>query len=231
MEDDHHRHSEHDRLFTEIVNRGIQDGSQSFSVRVGHRGLPNFVNSVNLKYVKLGYTHLVRHGFYLVIAPLFVVILAVKLGRIMGCDVSGLLRTDLTNALYFVGPLCLLLYVYFDLLPRPTYLVDFACYCPPHEFQVSYSKNVVEKIQRIERRVSGNLFKPTFPLSQTSAYCSQDAFPIYGLQYPLCTSLSEKSASVEESFLFGSVATWKRTLRFDMLRLFEYFHWLKSITL
>lgn len=46
-------------LSTEIVNQGVQEtgpnaGSMTFSVRVRRR-LPDFLQSVNLKYVKLGY--------------------------------------------------------------------------------------------------------------------------------------------------------------------------------
>ena len=65
-------------LSTEIVNRGIETsgpdaGSPTFYVRVRRRlPLPDFLQSVNLKYVKLGYHYLINHGIYLAIVPILV---------------------------------------------------------------------------------------------------------------------------------------------------------------
>ncbi|KAF2290072.1 hypothetical protein GH714_001759 [Hevea brasiliensis] len=74
---------EQDMLSTEIVKRGIEDsgpyaGSLSFSVRV-RRGLPDFLNTVNLKYVKLGYAYLLSHGMYFLTAPLVIFIFSIVL--------------------------------------------------------------------------------------------------------------------------------------------------------
>lgn len=60
-------------LSTEIVNRGVEPsgpdaGSPAFSVRVRRR-LPDFLQSVNLKYVRLGYHYLISHGVYLATIP------------------------------------------------------------------------------------------------------------------------------------------------------------------
>ncbi|PIN12522.1 Very-long-chain 3-oxoacyl-CoA synthase [Handroanthus impetiginosus] len=69
---------EQDLLSTEIVNRGIESsgpdaGSMTFSVRVRRR-LPDFVHSVNLKYVKLGYHYLINHWLYLATIPVLVLV-------------------------------------------------------------------------------------------------------------------------------------------------------------
>ena len=128
-----------EHLSTEIVNRGIADsvpyaGSLSFSVRV-RRGLPDFLNSVNLKYVKLGYGYLISRGFYFLTAPVVLVIFGAQIGKLTWDDFC--LKCDLMNALFMMGLLSLILYIHLDLKPRSTYLVDFACYRPPDELKVT----------------------------------------------------------------------------------------------
>ncbi|KAK1549947.1 hypothetical protein Q3G72_011005 [Acer saccharum] len=126
-------------LSTEIVNRGIEDsgpyaGSPSFSVRV-RRGLPNFLTSVNLKYVRLGYGYLLSHGFYLLTAPLIILIFTAQLGKLTYRDFSPVFH--LTDALFLIAFLALILYIYLDLSLRSTYLLDFACYRPPNHLKIS----------------------------------------------------------------------------------------------
>ncbi|KAI3447274.1 hypothetical protein Pfo_003939 [Paulownia fortunei] len=127
-------------LSPEIVNRGIKDsgpyaGSPSFSVRV-HRGLPDFLSSVNLKYVKLGYGYLINHGFYFVGVPILLLVFGTQVGKLTW-DVFSLEYYNLANTLLFLGFLCLFVYVYLDLTPRSTYLLDFACYLPPNELKIT----------------------------------------------------------------------------------------------
>ncbi|KAJ4835693.1 hypothetical protein Tsubulata_032546 [Turnera subulata] len=130
---------EQERLSTEIVNRGIEDsgpyaGSLSFSVRV-RRKLPDFLSSVNLKYVKLGYSYLLSPSFYFLVAPTLLVIFSAQIGKFLLQDFYP--SCDLIDGLFIVGFLGLILYFYLDSTPRPTYLVDFACYRPPDELKIS----------------------------------------------------------------------------------------------
>lgn len=130
---------EQDLLSPEIVNRGFENsgpyaGSLSFSVRV-RRNLPNFLGSVNLKYVRLGYGYLLSHGAYLLMAPVLIVLFSAEIGKLTFNDFCP--KFDFTDALFLVGLLGLLLYVYLDLTPRSTYLVDFACYLPPNDLKIS----------------------------------------------------------------------------------------------
>ncbi|KAL5699721.1 very-long-chain 3-oxoacyl-CoA synthase [Ranunculus cassubicifolius] len=122
--------TEPELLSTEIVNRG----SLNFSVKV-RRGLPDFLNSVNLKYVKLGYTYLINHG-YLLMAPLVVLILGAEIGKLTWDEFQSY-KYDVTNIISFLGILIIIIYVYLDLTPRSTYLLDFACYLPPDELKLS----------------------------------------------------------------------------------------------
>lgn len=127
--------SEQEQFSTEIVNRGVEEsgpnaGSFYFSVKV-RPGLPDFLSSVNLKYVKLGYGYLLSHSFYFLVAPLLIVVFG------FGVELIRKFTSDPAGALFVAGLLGLVLYVYFHLTPRSVYLVDFACYRPPNELKVS----------------------------------------------------------------------------------------------
>ncbi|KAK9684004.1 hypothetical protein RND81_10G180000 [Saponaria officinalis] len=142
---------------TKIVSKGVQNagpytGSLSFSVKV-QRGLPNFLNSVNLNYVKLGYRYLINHGIYIVIAPIVAIIFSTQLRNLTWDDLNYI-NTSI------VGFMCLILYFYINLVPRSTYLVDFACYCPPVELKVSR-----EEFIDLARK-SGNFDEPSLTFQQ-----------------------------------------------------------------
>ncbi|WCJ34652.1 3-ketoacyl-CoA synthase 10 [Euphorbia peplus] len=126
---------EQELLSTEIVNRGTEnDGSLNFSVRVRPR-LPDFLNSVNLKYVKLGYAYLLNHSFYLLTAPFLAFIFSIGIGKFTLHDF--LLSCDPIDAVLFAAMLVFVIYVYLDLTPRSIYLVDFACFHPPENLKIS----------------------------------------------------------------------------------------------
>lgn len=129
---------EQECLSPEIVSQGVQNsgpyaGSPSFSVRV-RRSLPDFLNSVNLKYVKLGYGYLLNHIIYFVAAPVVLMLFGTQIGKVTFSDLW--LEYDVLNIISLLGFLVLIIYIYFDLTPCSTYLVDFACYRPPTEFKV-----------------------------------------------------------------------------------------------
>lgn len=133
-------------LSTEIVNRGIESsgpdaGSLTFSVRVRRR-LPDFVQSVNLKYVKLGYHYLINHGIYLATVPLLVLVFSAEVGSLSREELwrklwDSTTGYDLATMLSFLGVLVFTLSVFFMSKPRPIYLLDFACYKPHDDFKVT----------------------------------------------------------------------------------------------
>ena len=126
---------EQELLSTEIVNRGTENnaGSMNYSVRARRR-MPDFATSVNLKYVVLGYTYLLGHAFYFLLAPILMLLFS-TMGKLTWQDFYC--KFDLVDALFIVGFMGLIIYIYLDLTPRSTYLVDFACYRPPEEFKVT----------------------------------------------------------------------------------------------
>ncbi|XAR69566.1 Very-long-chain 3-oxoacyl-CoA synthase [Bertholletia excelsa] len=141
---------EQETLSTEIVNRGIEDsgpyaGSLNFSVRV-RRGLPDFLNSVNLKYVKLGYRHLISRRICFITAPVALLIFSAEIGKLtltwkdfsFKCDPDlSFFTLSLSNTLFFLAWIALILYIYLGFIPRSTYLIDFACYRPPSHLKIS----------------------------------------------------------------------------------------------
>ncbi|CAN1150502.1 3-ketoacyl-CoA synthase 10 [Linum perenne] len=136
---------ERDLLSTEIVNRGIESsgpnaGSMTFSVRVRRR-LPDFLQSVNLKYVKLGYHYLISHAIYLATIPVLVLLFSAEVGSLSREELWKNLwedaRYDLATVLAFFGVFVFTLSVYFMSRPRSIYLVDFSCYKPHDDLKVT----------------------------------------------------------------------------------------------
>jgi 3-ketoacyl-CoA synthase len=116
-------------LSTEIVPNG---SPLSFSVRVRRR-LPDFLQSVNLKYVKLGYHYLISHGFYLFTIPALLAAFSAELGALWKQDLWQLWRDfelDLVSILACSGAMVFIATLHFMSRPRAVYLVDFACYRP-----------------------------------------------------------------------------------------------------
>ncbi|KAG2691563.1 hypothetical protein I3760_08G014200 [Carya illinoinensis] len=96
------------------------------------RKLPDFKQSVKLKYVKLGYRYLITHGMYLFLSPLLLVV-AAQLSTFSLKSLYELwdhLQYNLISVILCSTLLVFLLTLYFLTRPRPVYLVDFSCYKP-----------------------------------------------------------------------------------------------------
>ncbi|XP_021642002.2 3-ketoacyl-CoA synthase 10 isoform X1 [Hevea brasiliensis] len=137
--------NERDHLSTEIVNRGIQSsgpnaGSLTFSVRVRRR-LPDFLQSVNLKYVKLGYRYLINHAIYLATIPVLVLVFSAEVGSLSREELWRKLwedaRYDLVTVVSFFAVFVFTVSAYFTSRPRSIYLLGFACYRPHDDLKVS----------------------------------------------------------------------------------------------
>ncbi|KAI0524678.1 hypothetical protein KFK09_004060 [Dendrobium nobile] len=106
------------------------------------RRLPDFLQSVNLKYVKLGYHYLITHLLTLLVIPVMVVIL-VEACRTDPTDLWQLwihLQFNLVSILVCSAVLVFGTTVYIMTRPRTVYLVDYACYRPPDHLQVRYTQ-------------------------------------------------------------------------------------------
>jgi len=136
--------NERDLLSTEIVKHGVESsgpnaGSLTFSVRVRKR-LPDFLQSVNLKYVKLGYHYLINHAIYLATIPVLVLVFSAEVGSLSREELWKKLwqdaRYDLATVLASFGVLVFTVSVHFMSRPRSIYLIDFACYRPDDDLKV-----------------------------------------------------------------------------------------------
>lgn len=145
-------------LSTEIVNRGVEPsgpdaGSPTFSVRVRRR-LPDFLQSVNLKYVRLGYHYLISHGVYLATIPVIVLVFGAEVGSLSRDElrrkVWGEATYDLATVLAFLAVLAFTISVYIMSRPRPVYLIDFACYKPADELKVHTHIRVLNYILKVD---------------------------------------------------------------------------------
>ncbi|GMY18354.1 3-ketoacyl-CoA synthase 6 [Fagus crenata] len=95
--------------------------------------LPDFSNSVKLKYVKLGYQYLVNHILTLTLIPIMTAIFieVLRLGPDEILNFWRSLHFDHVQILCFSFLIILITTVYFMSKPRTIYLVDYACFKPP----------------------------------------------------------------------------------------------------
>nr|AFK39024.1 unknown [Medicago truncatula] len=101
--------------------------------------LPNFLISVKLKYVKLGYHYLISNAMYLVLIPLLGVA-SVHLSTFSIKDLIQIyenLKFNFVSMLICTSLVVFLATLYFMSRPRGIYLVDFACYKPQKDLQVT----------------------------------------------------------------------------------------------
>ncbi|XP_047260059.1 3-ketoacyl-CoA synthase 20-like, partial [Capsicum annuum] len=101
--------------------------------------LPNFLQSIRLKYVKLGYHYMISNAMYLFLVPLLGVVLA----HVMTISVEDLvqlwdkLKFNLVTVILFSALVVFLGTLYFMTRPREVYLVDFSCYKPKPDVMCS----------------------------------------------------------------------------------------------
>uniref|UniRef100_A0A1J3F0Q8 3-ketoacyl-CoA synthase n=1 Tax=Noccaea caerulescens TaxID=107243 RepID=A0A1J3F0Q8_NOCCA len=124
-------------------NGGGGDGSGSVGVQIRQiRILPDFLQSVNLKYVKLGYHYLISNLLTLCLLPLAVVI-SVQASQTNPDDLRQLwihLQYNLVSIIICSAILISGLTVYVMTRPRPVYLVDYSCYLPPDHLKAPFTR-------------------------------------------------------------------------------------------
>ncbi|KAL2254755.1 3-ketoacyl-CoA synthase 4-like [Sesamum indicum] len=101
--------------------------------------LPDFQQSVRLKYVKLGYHYLTTHFFTLCLLA-FLAFTFIQLSQINFQGLYLHLKYNLVTLMVFSGAVVFGLTLYFMTRPRAVYLVDYACYRPPDHLRVDFHK-------------------------------------------------------------------------------------------
>ncbi|KAK4789081.1 hypothetical protein SAY86_020400 [Trapa natans] len=103
--------------------------------------LPELTNSINLKYVKLGYQYLVNHFITLILIPITLGVLleAVRLGLDEVLSLWQSLHLHQFHVLFLSFFVVLFAAAYFMSKPRTVFLVDYACYKPSVTLRVPFS--------------------------------------------------------------------------------------------
>ncbi|BFG41513.1 hypothetical protein CerSpe_277870 [Prunus speciosa] len=117
-----------------IVNGGVQIHQR--------RRLPDFLQSVNLKYVKLGYHYLITHLLTLCSVPLMAVVV-IQASQMNPDDIHQLwlqLQYNLVSVIICSAVIVFGSTVYIMTRPRSVYLVDYSCYKPPSHLQARFEE-------------------------------------------------------------------------------------------
>ncbi|KAI3513227.1 hypothetical protein L1887_20554 [Cichorium endivia] len=122
------------------------DGGPAVGVQINqrhsHRRLPDFLQSVNLKYVKLGYHYLISHLLTLCLIPVMIVIL-IEASQMNPNDIRQLwihLQYNLVSVIVCSTVLVFGSTVYIMTRPKPVYLVDYSCYRAPDHLKAPYER-------------------------------------------------------------------------------------------
>ncbi|CAO2823966.1 unnamed protein product [Amaranthus hypochondriacus] len=104
--------------------------------------LPNYKQSVRLKYVKLGYHYLISNFVYIMLVPLMLTVLSsIHISVHSFHDLVqlslDLVKYNLVTVFMCTGLLVFLGTLYFMSRPRTVYLVNFACYKPDEARKVT----------------------------------------------------------------------------------------------
>ncbi|KAL7175386.1 hypothetical protein ACSBR2_029063 [Camellia fascicularis] len=126
------------------VHGGVSGGGgAAVGVQIQHpRRLPDFLQSVNLKYVKLGYHYLISNLLTLCLVPLMAM-LVLESSQMNPDEIHQLWVHLQYNLLSVVICSVFLVFgstVYIMTRPKPVYLVDYACYRAPDHLKASYHK-------------------------------------------------------------------------------------------
>ncbi|KAK6792923.1 hypothetical protein RDI58_012004 [Solanum bulbocastanum] len=125
------------------VDGGGGGGGEPVGVQIQQsRRLPDFLQSVNLKYVKLGYHYLISHLLTLCLIPVMAVIL-IEVSQMNPDDIRQLwlhLQYNLVSVIICSAVLVFGSTVYIMTRPRPVYLVDYSCYKAPEHLKAPYER-------------------------------------------------------------------------------------------
>lgn len=119
-----------------------EGAGEKVQIHATTRRLPDFLQSVNLKYVKLGYHILITHLITLCLIPLIAVIV-VEASRMNLDDINQLwlqLKYNLVSVVICSAILVFGSTVYYMTRPRSVYLVDYSCYLPPQHLKVQFKR-------------------------------------------------------------------------------------------
>lgn len=197
-------------LSTEIVAQGVKisgpnAGFLTYSVRV-HRHLPDLMQSVNLKYVKLGYRYLIAYAIYIIsTVPALALLLVISRGIQLGPWSNKLQHP--VSSIDMVGVLALvmiltILYIYYMSRPRVVYLVDFACFRPSYESKVS--REFFMRMSKDTGKFEESSLAFQRRIVERSGLGDETYLPKAITSFPPCPTLNEARAEAH-AVMFGAL--------------------------
>ncbi|KAL9304966.1 3-ketoacyl-CoA synthase 2 [Arabidopsis thaliana] len=182
----------------------IQSDHMNNTIHVTNKKLPNFLLSVRLKYVKLGYHYLISNAVYILILP--VGLLAATSSSFSLTDLTllynHLLKFHFLSSTLFAALLIFLTTLYFTTRPRRIFLLDFACYKPDSSL-ICTRETFMDRSQRVGIFTEDNLaFQQK--ILERSGLGQKTYFPEALLRVPPnpCMSEARKEA---ETVMFGAI--------------------------
>lgn len=168
------------------------------------RRLPDFLQSVNLKYVKLGYHYLITHLLTLLIIPLLLAV-GLEIAR-MGSDEIWQLWVNLQfNLVSVLACFALLVFgatMYFMSRPRPVFLVDYSCYLPSDELKVPFSLFIERS--KLVGAFDDKTLEFQKKILERSGLSEETHLPPGLMSLPVNISMSEARAEAE-AVMFGAL--------------------------
>ncbi|OVA18726.1 FAE1/Type III polyketide synthase-like protein [Macleaya cordata] len=170
------------------------------------RQLPDFVQKMNLKYVKLGYHYLISHLLTLFLIPIVAVIF-VEAGRTKPEDVYEIwlhLRYNLVSVISCSVFMVFGSTIYLMTRPGPVYLVDYACYRPPPHLHVT-SQHFM-KISRLFGDLDESSIEFQRKILERSGFCDETSLPETMHCIPPQPSMATAREETEQ-VMFGALDT------------------------
>ncbi|KAG5554586.1 hypothetical protein RHGRI_012225 [Rhododendron griersonianum] len=166
--------------------------------------LPNFLLSVKLKCVKLGYHYLITHAMYLLITPLLILSL-LHLSSLTPDDMLHLwshLKFNLVTVVLCSALMVFLATLYFMSRPRKVYLVNFVCYKPDPECMCTREHFLELSAQAASFTEENLVFQKK--IVERSGLGQKTYFPEALLEVPpnMCMAEARKEA---EMVMFGAI--------------------------
>jgi 3-ketoacyl-CoA synthase len=181
-----------------------QKNHYSRSISFQRKKLPNFLLSVKLKYVKLGYHYLISNAMYLITLPLLGIALA-HLSTFSIKDLIQLYENLKFNYVLMTISSSLIVFLatlYFMSRPRNIYLVDFACYKPPQN--LSCTKEVFVERSIIAKAFSEENILFQKKILERSGLGQNTYFPPAIRRFPPNPCMAEARKEAEE-VMFGAI--------------------------
>lgn len=188
-----------------MTGKMTESKPDSSSIAPSTNKLPDYKKSIKLKYVKLGYHHLITHGMYLLIIP-FLAIVAAQISTFSLQDLhdiwDNLYQYNLISVIICSGLLVFLSTIYFLTRPRPVYLVDFSCY------KAEESRKCTMKIFVNQSRMVGSFSEENLEFQkkilQRSGLGDNTYLPEAVLTIPPNPSIQEARKEAE-AVMFGAI--------------------------